>query len=228
MRIARVVFARVPDLNFSNTRLAADFGAVDALALERWLLRVQMRVLAVPIAQHRVRDHIFFAPRTTPFKARLKFRNEFPRVRLHFHAQSEGDLGKRYHAALAKIFEHHDLALIWGGDMVALPGGVFDTAVALSPQSVVTPARGGTVAFFSLAAEKFSPALFEHIRWHTPHAFGDQVRAFQNNGIAVVQRGKAATLHSAHNLPRIIRSLEAEARDEDLRDLARTVKSFAR
>lgn len=227
MRIARVVFARVPDSAFGNTRLAADVGAADALAFERWLLRVQMRMLAAPIAEHAVRDYIFFAPRMASLKARLKFHREFPRMRLHFHAQSEGDLGQRYQAALAKISQNHDLVLIWGGDTVALPGGIFDTAVALFPQSVLTPARGA-VAFFSLAVKKFSPALFEHIRWHTPHAFGDQVRAFQKNGVEVVLRGRAAALQSVDSLPRIIRALEAAARDEDLRDLAHTVKSLAR
>jgi uncharacterized protein len=207
-----------------KSRLAAELSETAALEIYRWLLRVQSRVLALPSdPAHSYTDYVYFAPGAASLVARYKFSPDLTGLKLRFRSQSEGDLGTRLHHACAEVLSRHDVALVWGADIPCLPAGVFDQAIALYPQSVITLARDGGYAFLSLAAEKYSAAVFERIRWSTSSTGADQMRALRHAGIPVVVRGKVTDLDRAKDFTRILRELEAEQRDTDLEDLNRTI-----
>ncbi len=188
---------------------------------------MQSRVFSLPRAPaHSYTDYVYFAPGASALVARYKFSPDLAGMKLRFRAQSEGDLGTRLQNACAEVLSRHDLALVWGADIPCLPAGVFDQAIALFPQSVITLARDGGYAFLSLAAEKYSAAAFDRIRWSTSSAGADQIRALQQAGIPVVVRGKVTDLDRAKDFTRILRELEAEERNADLEDLNQTIVSL--
>lgn len=227
MRVARVLFARLPEFGGVKSRLASDLDEHGAFLIYRWLLRVQHRVfLQKPDARNSFTNFVFFTPAVARLKARLAFYPDLSGFSLKFRAQCDGDLGARLTHATQHALAGHDLALIWGADIPCLPRSIETQAIALAPQSVMTPARDGGYAFLSIAKEKFSPEIFSRIRWSTSLTARDQVRALKECGVNVVLSGKVTDLDRAHNLVRIIRELEQNCRDDDLTDLARTLASI--
>lgn len=220
MRIARVLFARVPERGQVKTRLAADIGPDAAYEIYLWLLRVQARVFMSPMpAGHTCTDYVYFAPQMPALLARWRFAPHLARWGLRFRPQCAGDLGQRLDHAATEILKKHDLVLIWGADIPCLPAGIAEQAIALYPASVITLARDGGYAFLSVAKEKFSGAVFKNIRWSTSNTGRDQLAALQRAGIETVVRGKVADLDRVTDLTRILRELESERRLADLDDL---------
>lgn len=156
-------------------------------------------------------------------KARYKFSPDLAGLTLKFRAQSEGDLGMRLRHACTEVLQNHDIALIWQADIPCLPDSIQDQAIALAPQSVITLTRGGGCAFLSVAASAFSDAVFDRIRWQTPVAGADQIRALKQAGIGVIVRGKVTDLERAKDFTRILRELEEANREADLEDLNQTI-----
>ncbi len=228
MRVARLLFARLPERGAVKSRLAADLDNDSAFEIYRWLLRVQSRALAtLPDRQNSFSNYVYYAPRAHRLKARFAFSPDLKGLQLRFRAQCDGDLGARLAHACADVLRDHDLALVWGADIPCLPDGVEQQAIALYPQSVITPARDGGYAFVSIAAQNFSPAVFERIRWSTVHTGKDQIKALQVAGLKPVISGKVADLDRAKDLPRVIRELEQNGRDPDLHDLEQTLNRCA-
>ncbi|GAB4431058.1 MAG: TIGR04282 family arsenosugar biosynthesis glycosyltransferase [Turneriella sp.] len=228
MRVARVLFARVPERGAVKTRLAADFDEAAAYALYRWLLRVQNRLFtSTPSADHRYTDYVFYAPHVNRVTARLRFAPDLSRLSIRFRPQAEGDLGQRLASATAEVLRSNDLALIWGADIPALPTSIFEQAIALCPQSVITLARDGGYAFLSVAREHFTPEIFSAIRWSTHHTGRDQLRALLRANVPVAVSGKVADLDRAKDLTRVIRELEHFGRTADLDDLTSTLQRIS-
>ncbi|MBX3720361.1 MAG: DUF2064 domain-containing protein [Turneriella sp.] len=198
-----------------------------ALEIYRWLLRVQSRAMAASKnKQHAFNDYIYFAPGVSRLAARFRFSPDLAGLRFCFRAQGEGDWGARLRQACTEVLRYHDMVMVWAADIPALPAGIFDQAGALYPQSVVTLARAGGAAFLSLAAEKFTPAVFEHVRWNTPAAGADQLRALRNAGISPIVRGKVTRLDQTKDFTRMLRELEAEQRTADLEDFRQTIQKI--
>ncbi|MFZ5628348.1 MAG: TIGR04282 family arsenosugar biosynthesis glycosyltransferase [Spirochaetota bacterium] len=228
MRVARVLFARVPERGAVKTRLAADFDEAAAYAIYRWLLRIQNRLFtSTPPAGHRYTDYVFYAPRVNRVTARWRFAPDLSGVSLRLRPQEEGDLGQRLAAATAEVLKHNELALIWGADIPALPPSAFEQAIALYPQSVITLARDGGYAFLSIARDHFSREIFSGIRWSTHHTGRDQLRALLRAKVPVTVSGKVADLDRAKDFTRIIRELEHFGRGADLEDLSSTLQSIS-
>jgi glycosyltransferase A (GT-A) superfamily protein (DUF2064 family) len=227
MRVARVLFARVPERGAVKTRLAADFHDEAAYAIYRWLLRVQRRVFASSTpGGHRYQNYVYYAPRINRLAARLCFAPDLAALHLKFRPQAEGDLGERLAAATAEVLHSNDLALIWGADIPALPRSIFEQAIALYPQSVMTLARDGGYAFLSIAREHFTPQIFSGIRWSTHHTGRDQLRALLRANVPVTVSGKVADLDRAKDFTRVIRELELFDRTADLEDLTSTLQGL--
>jgi hypothetical protein len=227
MRVARVLFARIPEPGAVKTRLAADLDDASAYAIYLWLLRIQKRVFENPApAGCNYSDYVYYAPRVNRLTARLRFAPDLAGFRLKYRPQAEGDLGLRLATATAEVLKSNDLALIWGADIPALPAAIFEQAVALCPQSVITPARDGGYAFLSVARENFTPQIFSGIRWSTHHTGRDQLRALLRANVPVTLTGKVADLDRAKDFTRIIRELEALGRVADLEDLTQTLKEL--
>lgn len=159
-------------------------------------------------------------------QARFQFAPDLQGLSLRFRGQGEGDLGTRFDNAVADVLRKNDLALIWRSDVPCLPTGIFEQSLALFPQSVITLARGSGYAFLSLAAQKYSPAVFANVRWNTSSAGADQIRALQRAGVSVVVRGKVTALRNEKDFTRILRELEAENRERDIRDLEETARKL--
>lgn len=228
MRVARVLFARVPEHGRVKSRLAVELGEDAAYALYRWLLRVQGRVFAgKPDRDNSFSNFVYYAPSVGKLKARLKFYPDLNGFSIKFRPQCEGDLGLRLTQACIEVLRHHDLALIWGADIPVLPQSIESQAIALSPRSVITLARDGGYAFLSVAREKFNPAMFEQIRWSTSVTGRDQIHALKKTGLDVVVSGKVTDLDRLKDFTRILRELEAAGRTEDLADFTRTVNLFS-
>jgi uncharacterized protein len=229
VRIARVLFARIPEPGKVKTRLAADLGDGAAHALYRWLLRVQARVFEEPVGPgHRCTDYVYYAPEISRLAARVRFAPDLRKMRFRFRPQHPGDLGERLRHAASQVLADHDLALIWGADIPCLPTGLFEQAAALYPASVMTLARDGGYAFLSVARENFSAAVFGNIRWSTSNTGRDQLAALRRAGIETIVRGKVADLDRVADLTRILRELENEGRIADLNDLTETFVRLAR
>ena len=189
-----------------KSRLAAELDEAAAFEIYRWLLRVQARVFKLPCdTRHSYSDFVYYAPKINRMAARFRFGTDLGNISLRFRPQSEGDLGVRLSRACSQLLQSHDLALVWGADIPCLPASVFDQAIALFPQSVITLARDGGYAFLSLAAQKYSPAVFENIRWSTASTGADQMRALKHAGIEVVVSGKVTDLYHAMDLTRMVR-----------------------
>ncbi len=228
MRIARLLFARVPERGAVKSRLAADLDQDSAYEIYRWLLRVQSRVFnELPDRQNHFSHYVYYAPQVHRLKARYAFSPDLKGLKLRFRPQCDGDLGVRLAQACADVLRDHDLALVWGADIPCLPNGIERQAIALFPQSVITPARDGGYAFVSIAAENFSKTIFERIRWSTVHTGKDQIRALQSAGLKPVISGRVADLDRAKDLPRVIRELEQNRRYPDLHDLEQTLNRCA-
>jgi len=184
---------------------------------------VQARVFHTPAPEgHTFTDYVYFSPRMNRLKARFEATPDLKGIHLRFRAQSDGDMGTRFAQAMADVSQKHDLAIFWRSDVPCLPGGIFEQSLALFPQSVITLARGGGYAFLSLAAQKYSPAVFANVRWSTSSAGADQIRALKRAGVGVVVRGKVTAFRSEKDFTRILRELEAENRERDIRDLEET------
>lgn len=224
MRVARVLFARLPERGWVKTRLAADLDDEAAFAIYRWLLRLQNRAFKIPAASGiRYTDYVYYAPRKNRIAARLRFSPDLAGFALKFRPQADGDLGQRLAAATTEVLKRNELALIWGADIPALPPAIFEQAIALYPQSVITLARDGGYAFVSVARQHFTPQVFSGIRWSTHHTGRDQLRALLRANIPVVLSGKVADLDRAKDFTRIIRELERFGRSAELEDLAQTL-----
>lgn len=229
MRVARVLFARVPERGAVKTRLEADLNQQAAYAIYGWLLRIQRRLFTGRAPHgHRYNDYVYYAPRLNRIRARWHFAPDLTGRSLSFRPQTEGDLGQRLTHATAEVLKQNDLALIWGADIPALPTSIFEQAIALHPQSVITLARDGGYAFLSIAREHFSSEIFSAIRWSTHHAGRDQLRALLRAKVPVAVSGKVADLDRAKDFTRIIRELEKCQRCADLEDLAETLKELRR
>lgn len=227
MRVARLLFARIPERGKVKSRLAADLDDSAAFEIYRWLLRVQARVFdAVPDNSNTFTNYVYYAPKVSRLQARFRFSPDLKGLHLRFRPQCEGDLGARLTNACADVLKQNDLVLIWGADIPCLPHRIEAQAIALFPQSVITLARDGGYAFLSLSAKNFSSAVFERIRWSTVHAGKDQLQALISAGLKPVVRGKVADLDRAKDFTRIVRELEQYGRAADLADFARTCRTL--
>lgn len=175
---------------------------------------------------HSYTDYVYFTPRIGRLAARYHFSPDLAGLKLRFRAQAEGDWGARLRQACTEVLRRHDMVMVWAADVPVLPAGIFEQAVALYPQSVVTLARAGGIAFLSLVAEKFTPAVFDRVRWHTPAAGADQLRALRHAGVSVVVRGKVTRLDQAKDFARLLRELEGEERIADLEDFSHTIQKI--
>lgn len=228
MRVARVLFARIPQPGQVKTRLATELGPDASLAVYLWLLRVQARRFQEkPPEGHRFSDYVFYTPRYNRVWARYNFLPDLSGLSLRFCAQKEGDLGTRLAAAAEHVLRKNELVCFWGADIPALPRDIFAQAIALAPQSVITLARDGGYAFLSVAKQHFSPEIFAHIRWATHHTGHDQIRALKRAGVPVVVQGRVADLDRSTDFVRIIRELDALGYKEELEDLAQTFRTLS-
>lgn len=153
-----IIFARHPELGRVKTRLAADIGAEQALAIYRQLL-AHTRAVAAPLEVHKT---VWLAETTTAPEQAADWLGyeQLP--------QPPGDLGQKMQTAFA-----HDLArgaakvVIIGTDCPGLSTAHLTEAfAALDTHDVVLgPAADG--GYYLLGLKRLHPELFHNKPWST-------------------------------------------------------------
>lgn len=153
-----VVFARAPDLGQVKTRLAAEVGEREALAIYMWLAENTVRVVAsLP--------HCDCIIAYTPTDAVVRMR-DWLGSRFSYEAQCDGDLGARMTHAFNRRFEENaERVLLIGTDAPAVDRGVLEEGfAALGHNDVVFgPALDGGYYVIGLRAPQ--TVLFESVSW---------------------------------------------------------------
>lgn len=205
MRIA--IFAREPIPGRTKTRLAASIGADAACALHRaFVLDTLAHCRAVPGLEPEIHG-----ADPGPFLASLGV----PVV-----PQREGDLGVRMAHALGRA------PLVVGADAPTLPRAILVQAIdALARADVVlTPAadggyvligaRRGPTALLCSSLDRpvarpldgpLDPPIGQAIRWSSPHALADTVRAARAQGLSIALTAPHHDVDTADDL-RLLRA----------------------
>jgi len=171
------VFARAPEAGEVKTRLAPALGPEGAASLYRAFvedtLHVCRRAEALDVELWVAGDAAH------PFWSRVGAglpRSEQP---------DDLDLGGRMAAALHALIAHAGRGLVIGTDTPTLPAHHIGAAArALEAADVVLgPSADG--GFYLVGARGVVPPIFESVRYSTPFAFSDTVRAARRAGLGV-------------------------------------------
>jgi rSAM/selenodomain-associated transferase 1 len=164
MRRHLILFVREPQLGSGKRRLAQDIGDVATVRFERMMIALLLRRLA---ADRRWRLHIA----VTPDKARRHARHW--RRGVDVTGQGDGDLGVRMRRALAAC--PPGPVVLVGGDIPALTPRHIAAAFCLlgGRDLVFGPAEDGGFWLVGARRSPRLPALFEQVRWSSPHALAD-------------------------------------------------------
>lgn len=167
-----IVMAKAPAPGLAKTRLIPALGATGAAALAARLLEHTMAMAmtsgltSVTLAVTPDRDHPAF----------LRLASGHPGLQIVL--QSSGDLGQRMQTAMQPGLATHDKVLLIGTDAPALDAkALLSAAAALdAADAVFVPALDGGYALVGLVHPQ--PALFDGMRWSTPHVMEDtRIRA---------------------------------------------------
>ena len=167
MRVRRApivyVFARAPVLGAVKTRLAADIGAVQALAFYRRSAQALIRRVG---RDRRWRTVLALTPHTAPSPRQWPSRP--PRI-----AQGAGDLGRR----MARVLDAEPSvpALVIGSDIPDIATGHIARAFAALGEAdlVFGPALDGGYWLVGRRPGLALGGLFAGVRWSSPHALAD-------------------------------------------------------
>src|SRR5947207_13563706 len=164
MRRHLILFVRAPAYGSGKRRLARDIGDLAALGFERLMLARLLRRLG---RDRRWRLRIAVAPDRARHRKRL-WPHGVPVV-----AQGAGDLGERMQRALTAC--PPGPAVLVGTDIPALgPHHIAAAFHLLGHYDVVFgPAADGGFWLVGARRSPRLPALFERVRWSSPHALAD-------------------------------------------------------
>ncbi len=175
-----IVFARAPVLGAVKRRLAADIGDLQARRFYRHTTIDMLRRLA---GDRRWRTWLAVTPDRFARSGRF-WPNGVPRL-----PQGPSDLGIRMARALARF--PGAPAVLVGSDIPALDAGHIAAAFKAlgSHDAVFGPAADGGYWLVGLRdGGAAQPAMFEAVRWSTPHALEDTVANFPRSRIALLQK----------------------------------------
>ena len=164
MRRHLVLFVRAPRLGRGKRRLARDIGDVATVRFERLMIALLLRRLG--------RDRRWLLRiAITPDGERRHARHW--RRGVQAFAQGSGDLGLRMRRALAAC--PPGPVVLVGGDIPALSARHVAAAFRLLGRHdlVFGPAEDGGFWLVGARRSPRLPALFERVRWSSPHALAD-------------------------------------------------------
>jgi rSAM/selenodomain-associated transferase 1 len=123
------------------------------------------------------------------------------------------DLGDRERSLFHDLVaEGHGLVLILGSDVPTLPASALQSALTMlegaDPPVVLGPADDGGYYLIGLAAGGGVPELFSAIRWSTPFALEDTIRAAARAGRRVSLLERWHDVDDERGLERLIEELE--------------------
>jgi len=165
------LFTRPPVPGRCKTRLAAAVGEVVAASLHAAFVKDVVATVA-PLPGVAAALHVTEGPDHELFESLRHAHGLGPTV-----AQRAGGLGDRMADAL------QDVSFVVGTDVPTLPVSILAEAFACSADVVLTPTADGGFALIGARSASFlrDPA----IRWSSPHALADTVRAARRAGLGV-------------------------------------------
>ncbi len=211
-----LVFARLPEHGRVKTRLAADVGETQALAIYEAMLRD----LIASIGESTSNTEIEFLWPPTPGANGEKLRAAFAH---HAVAMQTGaDLSDRLAMAFSERFFFHrtEKIIAIGADDPKLPRALIEHAFALldSCEYVVGPAADGGYYLIGCRALSFDIEVFQDIDWGTPAVFDATMKK-----IAALER-TVAVLPERYDID-VAEDLNRYASEEHDGELARLLSS---
>lgn len=175
MKPTLVVFARAPRLGRVKRRLAAEIGAVAALAFYR---RTLTRLLARVAGDRRWR----LALALTPDSGTLHGARPWRRWK-----QGRGDLGVRMARAMLRA---PGAVVLVGADIPALaPRHIAHACARLrSADAVFGPAEDGGFYLVAVRRPGLARRIFADVRWSSRDALADTLRNLAGRRVALVER----------------------------------------
>jgi rSAM/selenodomain-associated transferase 1 len=203
LRRRLVVFARAPEAGRVKTRLAAELGPDDALAIYRWLgARTLSHARAVRACELEVRY--------TPMGDRDAVAGWLGDD-LTLHPQADGDLGSRMQTAIvAALADGAPAVVVVGTDCPGLDADIVERAFdALGQADVVLgPALDG--GYYLIAVRAVHDVLFDHIPWSSPETLARTLGAATAAGLRVALLETHGDIDTADDWRRwVARSAEA-------------------
>lgn len=182
MEVAQLaVFVRPPAVGAVKTRLQRAFGAEGAAALYRAFVEDTLDLCLRVRDAGRVDLALWTVELDDPFVVAWGRRlGTVPRL------QPEGDLGVRLSAAFDEGLRQYERVLIIGSDVPTLPLGlVVDAFNTLdSAPLALGPANDG--GYYAIGSTHLVRPRFDGVRWSTPTALEDTVRANHDLEIAML------------------------------------------
>ena len=164
MSTALILFAKAPESGFAKTRLIPALGADGAAALAH---RMLCHAVDQAMATHFERVELCVSPDASNpvFQAMIvRHSNQF-----RLTCQTDGDLGQRMQAAIARNLSSHTHVMVMGTDAPALTTERLTAAddALRSHRAVFVPAYDGGYALIGLS--HLAPFLFDNMVWSTSH-----------------------------------------------------------
>jgi rSAM/selenodomain-associated transferase 1 len=175
---AVILFVRAPDRGFVKTRLAADLGPDEALAIYR---RLTEHTLAQLRAVRRCRVVLYVTP-----PGRAGAVSDWLGNDLEIRLQDDGDLGERLASALDRtLTEGASSVLAVGADCPGMESGTIESAFRelVRCDVVLGPALDG--GYYLIGVKRRHPALFGGIPWSTPGTLSATLSAAASAGLSV-------------------------------------------
>jgi rSAM/selenodomain-associated transferase 1 len=186
-----IVFAKAPVPGRVKTRLTPPLRPEEAAALhERFVRETVARLAALPgVAFELHTDEPTTAWSDLPVRRRL---------------QAPGGLGARMLAAIeAALAAGHPRAMIVGGDSPDLPAAHLQALVDGQSDVALGPARDG--GYYAIACRRTHPQMFSDVRWSSPHALTDTIRAAAACGLSVEVGAPWRDIDTPEDLERYLR-----------------------
>jgi uncharacterized protein len=205
-----LVFARLPELGRVKTRLAAELGDEQALAIYEAMLRD----LIASIGDSTPETEIEFLWPPSPDANGAALRRAFAH---HAVAMQTGaDLSDRLAMAFSERFFFHrtEKIIAIGADDPKLPRALLDHAFALldSCEWVIGPAADGGYYLIGCRAGSFEVDVFQGIEWGTSNVFDTTMKKIAAIGATVAVLPERYDIDVAEDLKRYA----AEAHDGEL------------
>lgn len=192
-----VIFARHPRLGAGKRRLAAEVGELEALRFQRAALQGLVRRLG---RDPRWRTWIAI----TPDRARLRSSG------LTHLPQGEGHLGERLARAMRAL--PSGPVVIVGSDAPQVLASDIGQAFAMlrRADAVFGPATDGGYWLAGLSRRLRRGAVFEGVRWSTPHALRDTLANLRGRRVGLLS--ELEDVDDAQALRRVIATIGSAAR----------------
>jgi hypothetical protein len=166
-----ILFAKAPVSGQVKTRLTSVLTAVQAAQLHDLLVANLWKQLKSLHAELDAELH-------TDFET-----NAWPEAQPRF-LQASGGLGERMLGALRNgLAQGRPKTVILGSDLHGLPDGHLRDLLAAGADIALGPSMDG--GYYAIACRRIHEAMFQGVRWSTPHALADTAAAALRCGLTV-------------------------------------------